>query len=146
MEEYGAFLGCVIPNRYPGIEASIRKTMPALGIKLVDVPEFSCCPAPGIFQSFNYKTWITLAARNLALAQERGLKILTFCNGCFGSLYDANTALKQDKKLLAEVNGLLSKINMKISGNVTVEHIGLFLYNKIGLDQIKASVKKPLGL
>src|SRR4030042_1071525 len=144
MEEYGAFLGCVIPNRYPGIEASIRKTMPALGIKLVDVPEFSCCPAPGIFQSFNYKTWITLAARNLAVAEERGVNILSFCNGCFGSLYDANAALKQDKKLLAEVNDLLGKINKKISGNLKVEHIALFLYDKIGVDKIKEVVKKPL--
>ncbi len=146
MQEYCAFYGCVIPNRYPGIEASIRKTLPALGIKLVDVPEFSCCPAPGIFQSFNYKTWITLAARNLAVAEERGLKILTFCNGCFGSLYDANAALKTDKKLLAEVNGYLGKIGKQVSGNEVVEHIALLLYDKIGLKKIKEVVKRPLGL
>ncbi len=146
MQEYCAFYGCVIPNRYPGIEASIRKTLPALGIKLVDVPEFSCCPAPGIFQSFNYKTWITLAARNLAVAEERGLKILTFCNGCFGSLYDANAALKADKKLLAEVNGYLGKIGKQVSGNEVVEHIALLLYDKIGLKKIKEVVKRPLGL
>ncbi len=146
MQEYCAFFGCVIPNRYPGIEASIRKTLPALGIKLVDVPEFSCCPAPGIFQSFNYKTWLTLAARNLAVAEEHELKILTFCNGCFGSLYDANAALKADKKLRAEINGYLGKIGKQVSGNEVVEHIALFLYDKIGVKKIKEVVKKPLGL
>lgn len=146
LKDYCAFYGCLIPNRYPGLEASIRKTLPALGLNLVDVPEFSCCPAPGVFQSFNTKTWLTLAARNIAVAEEKGLNILTFCNGCFGSLYDAYQILKQQKDVRDEVNQALGKIDKHVQFTIDVEHIALVLFDKIGIEKIKQEVKVPLSL
>ena len=104
MAKYAFFLGCIAPLRYPGIEKSTRKVAEALGIELVDLADASCCPAPGVIRSFDKKTWIAAAARNLALAEKEGLEIVTICNGCYGSLFDAAHELAHDAELLANIN------------------------------------------
>jgi len=43
------FWGCMIPVKYPQMELSVRKTMPAIGVELIDLDQFTCCPDP-IFQ------------------------------------------------------------------------------------------------
>ncbi|UCE75062.1 MAG: CoB--CoM heterodisulfide reductase subunit B, partial [Methanomassiliicoccales archaeon] len=66
---YALFLGCVAPNRYPGVESSTREILKELGVEFSELEGASCCPAPGVTRSFDKNTWLTIAARNLALAE-----------------------------------------------------------------------------
>ncbi|MCL2786478.1 MAG: CoB--CoM heterodisulfide reductase subunit B [Methanomassiliicoccaceae archaeon] len=142
--KYAFFLGCIAPLRYPGIEKSTREVFKALGVELVDLKDASCCPAPGVIKSFSKTTWLAAAARNLALAEKAGLDIVTICNGCYGSLFDAAHELHEDKKLLDEVNKTLGEIGLKYSGNTKVKHFAEVLHREVGIDAIKAAVKRPL--
>lgn len=144
--DFTAFYGCLIPNRYPGIEASIRKVMPLLDVNIHDLPEFSCCPAPGVFQSFDYDTWLALAARNIAVAEAAGRDVLTFCNGCFGSLSEANKVIQEDELKREKVNRALAKVGMEVKGTINVKHIAILLYKDVGLDAIAQKVTRPLNL
>ncbi len=144
MAKYAFFLGCIAPLRYPGIEKSTREVCKALGIELVDLKDASCCPAPGVIRAFNKKTWLAAAARNLALAEKEGLEIVTVCNGCYGSLFDAAYELAENKELLAEVNKVLAEIGMEYKGTTKVHHFAEVLYNEVGVEKIKAAVTKPL--
>jgi heterodisulfide reductase subunit B len=144
MAKYAFFLGCIAPLRYPGVERSTRDVFKALGVELVDLKDANCCPAPGVIKSFSKATWLAAAARNLALAEKEGLDIMTICNGCYGSLFDAAHELHNDKKLLDEVNAVLAEIGLKYSGGTKVKHFAEVLYNEVGVDKIKELVKTPL--
>jgi len=143
MTKYAFFLGCIAPLRYPGIEKSTREVFKALGVELVDLKGANCCPAPGVIKSFSKATWLAAAARNLALAEKAGLDIVTICNGCYGSLFEAAHELHENKDLLKEVNEVLAEIGLKYSGNTKVRHFAEVLYNEVGIEKIKKAVKKP---
>ena len=145
MKKYAFFLGCIAPFRYPGIEKSTREVCKALGVELVDLKDASCCPAPGVIKSFSKTTWLAAAARNLALAEKEGLDIVTVCNGCYGSLFEAAHELHENKEMLADVNKVLAEIGLKYSGGTKVRHFAEVLYNEVGIEKIKGAVKKPVG-
>ncbi|MDO9099039.1 MAG: CoB--CoM heterodisulfide reductase subunit B [Candidatus Methanoperedens sp.] len=146
MKELSLFLGCLIPNRYPGIEKATKLVLDRLGIKWSELEEASCCPAPGVFRSFDKITWLAIASRNLALAEKKNTDILTICNGCFSSLMDANSILKNDHELRTEVNSHLRKIGKEYLGTIEVRHIIEFLYKDIGAGKVSNAIEKPLEL
>lgn len=146
MKELSLFTGCLIPNRYPGIEKATILVLEKLGIKFSELKEAACCPAPGLYRSFDKITWLTLAARNLVLAEEKGTDILTICNGCFSSLMDANSFLKNDTGIRNEVNSHLRKIGRAYRGTIEVRHIIEFLHTDVGEKKLSDAVEKPLEI
>ena len=95
--EYVLFLGCTVPVRAVNYELSARKVAERLDIHLGDIPEFSCCGYP--IKSVNHYAYLLMAARNLALAEEKGLPICTLCSACCGALAEANHEIQGDKNL-----------------------------------------------
>ncbi|MCX9085394.1 MAG: CoB--CoM heterodisulfide reductase subunit B [Candidatus Methanoperedens sp.] len=146
MKEYSLYLGCLIPNRYPGIEKATKLVLDRLGIKWSELKEASCCPAPGVFRSFDQNTWLTLAARNIILCEEKNTDLLTICNGCFSTLVDANNILKNNGDLRVQVNDHLKKIGKEFRGTIQVRHIIEFLDKEIGAKMIDEMIEKPLEL
>ncbi|MGI6471580.1 MAG: CoB--CoM heterodisulfide reductase subunit B [Candidatus Methanomethylophilaceae archaeon] len=144
MAKYVFFLGCIAPLRYPGIEKSTKVVCEKLGIELVDFDDASCCPAPGVIRAFSKKAWLAAAARNLALAEKKGLDIVTICNGCYGSLFDAAHELNNDAEKLAEVNKILAEIGLEYKGTVSVFHFADVLYREVGIEKIKEAVTNPV--
>src|SRR5512136_1393526 len=100
--KYLMFLGCAIPYRVSAFEISSRKILEKLGIELLEMPEFNCCGLP--LDPISHETMLILAARNLALAEQQGLNILTLCPGCAGTLKKVNKTLKEDKALKEEIH------------------------------------------
>lgn len=141
------FTGCIAPLRYPGIESATREVMNRLDIRVQELDGASCCPAPGVTRSFDLNTWVTLAARNIALAERRGLDILTICNGCFGSLFESAYLLSERPDLLRNVNEILAELNLTVTPHgVEVRHFAEFLAKDVGDAAIKRSFKKKLDL
>ncbi len=144
MVDYALFLGCNIPNRLPHLELAARKVLPKLDVNLIDIPEFGCCPEPIGIQELSRDAWMAMAAINLCLAEEKGLNIVTLCNGCFETLRTVNVELKEDSHHRDKVNAVLSKIGKEYKGTQEVKHVLEVLYNDIGVDKIKSSVTKEL--
>jgi len=143
MPKYLIFLGCVIPYRVSSYEISTRKVLDKLGVDLVDMPEFNCCGFP--LDPINHDTTLTLAARNLCLAEQQNLNIMTLCNGCFGTLNHVNRELKENKELREKVNRYLKEIGMEFKGTITVKHLVHVLAQDIGFEKIKENIQKPLN-
>ena len=86
------FPGCKIPHHLPGYGKGVEAVCSALGLELVPL-EFNCCGWPLRDESFLASMFS--AARNLALAGQRGLPILTPCKCCFGQLKQAQYQMER---------------------------------------------------
>ena len=144
--EIAYFLGCIMNNRYPGVEKATRMLFDALDIELKDMEGASCCPAPGVFGSFDETTWAAIAARNLTIAEEMGADIMTECNGCFGSLFEANHMLKEDADKAAEINAILAEVGKEWKGTTNVKHFAQILRDDVGFEKLASIIEKPLNL
>jgi heterodisulfide reductase subunit B len=133
--KFALFIGCNIPARLQQYELSARSVLGKLNIDIIDIPEFNCCGYP--MRNGDFKAFVLLSARNLALAEKQGLKVMTLCQCCFGSLKKADHLLKEDASLQNEVNTILAKEGLMYVGNSEVTHFLSVLYNDIGLDSIK---------
>ncbi len=144
--EIAYFLGCIMNNRYPGIEKATRQLFDALDIELKDMEGASCCPAPGVFGSFDEKTWASIAARNLSIAEDMGMDIMTECNGCFGSLTECNHMLKESEDKKVEINEVLSEVGKEFKGTTEVKHFAQILRDDVGYEKLASLIEKPLDL
>jgi len=140
--KYLMFLGCAIPYRVSGFEVSARKILAKLGVELVEMPEFNCCGLP--LDPVSHEMMLILAARNLALAEQKGLNIITLCPGCAGTLKKVNKMLHEDKALRDEINCHLKEAGLEFKRTVDTKHFIQVLIEDIGLEKVKTSVVKPL--
>lgn len=139
--EFDLFLGCVIPARLPFLEASARKVFEKLGIELIDIEGFSCCPDPTGIELIDHKTWLALGARNLSLCNNNG-GVISLCSGCVETLKGVNYVINQSEDMKEEVNDILQSVNKSYDGDVKVKHFAEVLYEN--LHKVKENVKKPL--
>ena len=144
--EIAYFLGCIMNNRYPGVEKATRQLFDALDIELKEMEGASCCPAPGVFGSFDEKTWASIAARNLSIAEGMGMDVMTECNGCFGSLTECNHMLKENEDKKAEINEVLSEVGKEFKGTTEVKHFAQILRDDVGFEKLASLIEKPLNL
>lgn len=120
--EYTLFVGCTVPVRALNYEISARRVAKELGLHLSDIPEFSCCGYP--LKSIHHYAYLLLAARNLALAEKKGLPLCTLCSACCGSLTEANHEIQNDEKLRARINLDLSQwLGLHYEGRAQVFHL-----------------------
>lgn len=142
--KYLMFLGCAIPYRVAAFEISARKILGKLGVELVEMPEFNCCGLP--LDPVSHEMMLILAARNLALAEQKGLNIITLCPGCAGTLKKVNKMLKEDEALRDEINCHLKEAGLEFKGTVDAKHLMQVLIEDIGLEKVKNSVVRPLTM
>src|SRR3989304_10386980 len=117
---YALYLGCATPVKALKYEISARNLAKRLGVELVDVPEFGCCGVP--VKSMDPFAALLMAARNLALAEGRGMDLVGLCTGCVAVLSETKESLKNGR-LRDKVNEKLRVLGVKeYSGRVTVKH------------------------
>ncbi len=138
--KFALFVGCNIPARVMAYELSARTVLERLGIEVVDVREFNCCGYP--IRNADAKTFVLLAARNLALSQRRGLSIMTLCKCCHGSLKKAAHLMKEDSSFADEINPLLEKEGLSFDGEIEITHFLEVLHKKIGLQLLKEKIAR----
>jgi len=141
--KYAFFVGCTTLSRLPGYEKSARKVAENLGIELLDMPGSGCCGTTYL-ETLDHRTGLVVAARNIAIAEEMGLDIVTICNGCTEVLTKANRELKENQKLRAEVNEVLAEAEKEFKGTVEVKHYVRVLKEDVGLDVIREKIPKSL--
>ncbi len=142
--KYALYLGCTAPVRAINYELAARKTAERFGIELVDLNHFSCCGFP--VKSVKHETALLMAARNLALAEEKGLNVCALCNSCSSTLLEANKRLQEDEELRAKINEkLLASTGKRYEGTIKVRHFARVLYEEVGVAKIREKVTVDLS-
>lgn len=144
MEKCGIYLGCNIPFRAPDIEQSFNTIFPKLGIELVPMEGATCCPAWGTAPSFDMDTWLSVSARNINIAEEKDVDVMTGCNSCFGVMSEAKHIIEHTPARRRTLDETLAKIDRRFKGSSDVFHVAHVLHNKVGMEAIKENLKYTL--
>jgi len=136
------YLGCTVPVRNLNYEVSARLTARALGIHFHDLDSFGCCGFP--LKSLDAMDTLVIAARNLSLAESRGMEICALCNACAATLAEAVHSMELDPLLKASVNDRLKSVSLAYNGPVRVRHYMRLLWEEIGPEKLREKIVKPL--
>lgn len=143
--EYTLFLGCTVSVRALNYEISARRVAKELGLHFSDIPDFSCCGYP--VKSIHRYASLLMAARNLALAEKKGLPLCTLCSACCGSLTEANHEIQNDQKLRARINQDLSQwLGLRYEGSIQVLHLIRVFNHQEVKERILKKIKMDLSL
>ena len=137
--KYAFFPGCNTPSIRPDVEQAIRLTMPRLGVEIVDMEGYVCCPAFGTFPSADENAHLAINAWNLSLGEEHGCDLLAQCGSCYSSI-KLGRHLMEDEAKLAEVNVVLKAGKRDYKGSNNIRHITDVLFHEVGIETIKASI------
>ncbi len=138
--KFALFLGCNIPARLTQYEDSARAVLGKLGVELAEIKAFNCCGYP--VRNIDFKSFLLSSARNLALAEKKGLDVISLCKCCFGSLKKAEHLMKEDVSWREEINGTLEKEDLSYRGEIQVKHLLSVLFHDVGVEAIKDKITR----
>ena len=124
------------------MEKSTRLVLSHLGCVLHDLEGATCCPTKSIIKPIGDMAWYVTAARNLALAENRGHDLLVPCNGCYSTLKSVESKMRVNTRIRDEVNEILASGGLKYRGTIDVKHLIEVLHDDIGIPKIKQHTKK----
>ncbi len=144
MRQFAYYPGCVAEFSSKELNATTKALAPLLDIELVPMPAATCCGAGDIAEA-KPNLYLTLNVRILSEAEEMGHDVLTICNVCTLNLRRANKMVKENPRLLEQVNGELVKAGSRpYSGSVDVTHLLWYISTEEGLAQLEK--QGPRGL
>jgi len=99
----GYYPGCSLLGSSREFDESVRAVMGALGVELVQVPDWNCCGASSA-HVLDAALAAALPARILAQAAAAGLdEVLAPCAACYNRLVSAQDSIAKDPRLAKEV-------------------------------------------
>lgn len=142
--KYAFYPGCVSRGGCPELYPAAKLICQRLGIELDEMPSAACCGA-GVMQEKNRLLGDVLNARTLAMAEKRGLPLMTICSTCQGVMSQANHRMKSDPAYLAQINSHIAEEGLEYKGTVQPKHLLWVLIEDFGLDKLTPLITKPLG-
>jgi heterodisulfide reductase subunit B len=139
---FSLYPGCLIRTRLPHLEKSARVVFDSFGVRFSDLEGASCCPDPVVMRGIDQEAWLTMAARNLALAQHNSHTLMTLCSGCYSTFREAQHLLAKNSLLLEKINHTLKHIGYQYSPGPPVEHFARFIFEKIGINELSSRITR----
>lgn len=146
---YAYFPGCVAQGACRELDQSTKALTRTLGIELIELKKASCCGS-GTFKEDSQLLEDTVNARNIALAEQLKLPLLTHCSTCQGVIGHVDERLKKaqanNPDYVDQVNGLLKKEGCSpYQGTTDVKHLLWALVGDYGLEAIAEKVTRQLS-
>jgi heterodisulfide reductase subunit B len=134
------YKGCSLEGLAGEYDLSTRALCGALGIELVEIPDWNCC---GSTPAHSYDPLLSaaLAGRNLAIAARQGCEVvMTPCPGCLKSLKGAQEFCEHPKGREAFVE----LVGMEIGVGMKAVSVVQLLYEEIGVEALQKVIRRQL--
>jgi heterodisulfide reductase subunit B len=141
--KYSYYPGCSLNGTGRAYEESLLPVFQAFGAELNELDDWNCCGATA-YMAINEDSALVMAARNLALAEQKPRDLVAPCSGCFLALKKSQHYIADYPAVAQQVTGALKHGGLEYAGKVNVRHPLDVLVNDIGLPAIKKAVKHPL--
>ena len=137
--------GCVSKGACPELYVSAKAIAEPLGLQLEELTEAPCTGA-GVLSEQNPELSDSLNGLTLAMAEAKGADLMTICSTCQGVLSGVSYHLAKDEKRLEKVNATIGDqgFGLRYSGKTKVKHLLWMLFEDIGLDRVRAAIKRKL--
>jgi heterodisulfide reductase subunit B len=127
--------GCSLDGTAQEYNESLITVTGTLGIRLEELPDWTCCGSSSAHVTDDQLA-VSLAGRNLIIADRIGLDLLVPCAACFQRLKAADKQLKAGKP----VEGVCHQY----AGKFHIKHSADLIWEALGEKAIAGKVKKPL--
>jgi len=142
--KYSYFPGCSLKGTGRAYEESLLPVMKHLGIELDELDDWNCCGATAYMAVDEVRACV-LAARNLALAEQKGkAHLMAPCSACYLVLNKTQHYMHEYPVMKEKVVQALATANLKCRDDLPVRHPLDILINDVGLEAIKQKVSRPL--
>ena len=127
--------GCSLAGTAREYGESFTSVAGFLGIELEELPDWTCCGSSSAHVTDDTLA-ISLAARNLTIADSIGQDLVVPCSACFQRLKKAEKELKVRKSV--------ESLNHKYSGKIKIHHAADLIWEKLGEKAISSKLKVSL--
>jgi heterodisulfide reductase subunit B len=134
------FPGCTLSTKAAGYDKSGRAVAQALGMPLVELPEWQCCGATFPLATENSMALIA-PTRLLTQAQNAGGHVTTLCAICFHVLRRTQNSLQAHPEMLERINWFTEE---PYEGKTRVSHFLELLRDDLTWETLAAKVTNPL--
>jgi heterodisulfide reductase subunit B len=144
--KYFYYPGCSLEGTAREYDISTRALMQAVGAKLTDIPDWTCCGATAA-EPIGSLIALALPARNLALAmldKDSNQDVLVPCSACYLNLKKAEMVAASDPDVKARINTVLQEDGLELNGSIKARHLLDVLSQDIGAETVAPLVKKKL--
>lgn len=145
MKSYSYFPGCSC-SEGSGIayDISTKEVVKSLDMELLELEDWNCCGTTP-YESLDEFESACLAARNLALAKQKGLDLVTPCSACYMTLNKVDRRLQEHPLLEGKVNVVLAAEGLNYcGGEVRIRHLMEILLEKDTLEVLSSKIKRKL--
>ena len=117
------FPGCSLDGTAIEYNESLRWTSEQLGLDLQELPDWNCCGSSSAHVT-NDKLAVSLAGRNLLIADKMDMDLMVPCAACFHRLKFADKALKSGQSVLGSNQSYQGNFKIKSSADLIWENVG----------------------
>jgi heterodisulfide reductase subunit B len=132
--DYGYFPGCSLKSTAKEYDATVRAVCRSFGVNLIEINDW--------VHAISEEISLALPLRNLLHAEAQGLqKVLSPCPACHSHMLCSHEETGKDdghQQRLQELAG------GEYNRTIQLRHLVDFLFHEVGIEDIKAQVKKPL--
>lgn len=140
--KYSYYPGCTLRTKAKILDVYARASAMVLGFELEEIENWQCCGGVYPLGSDEIATKLS-SVRALNEAKEKGQDLVTLCSACHHVIKRVNDDMKNVEDIRTKANNYM-QLPEVYAGETTVLHFLEVLRDRIGFEELKKKVTRPL--